>query len=416
MNTSNPSAKVILSPAAVARCGLLSILLSAAVPGEAADWPFFRGPDFTGASAETKWNPKFDDPRIAWKANVGIGAASFAVKGNRVITSGNIDDKDVIWCFDLESGEVLWKDEYDCEFEKRMFEGGTASTPTIDGELVYNLSYDGQLRCLKLQDGSLQWKANLIDDFRGSLSRWKYAGSPLVAGDLLILDCGGKGNSTLALNKKTGKKVWGTGNQNAGYASPIPIKHKGKDAVLVFKGKSMVAYDVSNGKELWEEEWETSYDVNASSPVPLPKNKLLITSGYGGGRAALYDLSGSRPRQVWRNDDIKTKMSSAVVYGDAVFAVCGDNKGKLICVSLESGKTLWSEGGFGFGTLTLAGDKLIVLGEGGNLVIAEASAKGYEPLSEAVILRRKCWVNPVLAHGRILAKNNKGDTVCVDVR
>ena len=381
-----------------------------------ADWPSFRGPDYTGASQESNWNPKFNDPRIAWEANVGTGAASFTAVGNRVLTSGNKDDNDTIWCFDLDSGKVLWKDIFPCKFEKRMFEGGTASTPTIDGDHVYNLSYDGQLRCLKLADGSLVWKVNLIDDFAGKLSTWKYAGSPLIQGSLVIVDCGGDGNSTLALDKLTGKKVWGSGSQNAGYASPIPVKLKGEAAILVFKGKSMVAQLVADGKQLWEVEWKTSYDVNASSPVPLADEKILITSGYGDGRAALYDLSGSEPKELWRNDDIKTKMSSAVVYRDAVFAVCGDNKGKLVCVSLKTGKTLWTENGFGFGTLTLAGDKLVILGESGNLVIAEASAGGYSPISEAVILKRKCWVNPTLVGGRILAKNNKGDTVCVDVR
>ncbi|MGK0188159.1 MAG: outer membrane protein assembly factor BamB [Verrucomicrobiales bacterium] len=416
MKDFTPSSKIVRSSASLASYGALSIFLSTVAPGQAADWTFFRGPDFTGASKEAQWNSQFDDPEIAWKADVGTGAASFTVKGNHVLTSGNKDDKDIIWCFDLDSGKVLWKDEFPCKFEKRMFEGGTASTPTIDGDHVYNLSYDGQLRCLKLSDGSLVWKSHLVDDFGGKLSSWKYAGSPLVLGDLVILDCGGEGNSTLALNKETGKKIWGAGDENAGYASPIPIKHGGEDAVLVFKGKAMIACELASGKRLWEEEWETSYDVNASSPVPLPGNKLLITSGYGGGRAALYDLSGRKPKQLWRNDDIKTKMSSAVVYGNAVFAVSGDNKGKLVCVSLDSGKTLWTEGGFGYGTLTLAGDKLVILGESGNLVIAEASAKGYTPLSEAVILKRKCWVNPVLVNGRILAKNNKGDTVCVDVR
>ncbi|MDA0810972.1 MAG: PQQ-like beta-propeller repeat protein [Verrucomicrobia bacterium] len=384
--------------------------------GHCADWPSFRGPDYTGASKESNWNPKFNDPKIAWEAEVGTGAASFTAMGNRVLTSGNRDDKDTIWCFDLGSGKVLWKDTFPCKFEKRMFEGGTASTPTIDGDHVYNLSYDGQLRCLKLADGSLIWKVNLIDDFAGKLSTWKYAGSPLIQGNLVILDCGGEGNSTLALDKLTGKKVWGSGNQNAGYASPIPMQLKGEAAVLVFKGKSMVAKRVADGKQLWEVEWETSYDVNASSPVPLADGKLLITSGYGDGRAVLYDVAGSKPKELWRNDDIKTKMSSAVVYGDAVFAVCGDNKGKLVCVSLKTGKTLWTENGFGFGTLTLAGDKLVILGESGNLVIAEASASEYSPISEGVILKRKCWVNPTLVDGRILAKNNQGDTVCIDVR
>jgi outer membrane protein assembly factor BamB len=235
-------------------------------------------------------------------------------------------------------------------------------------------------------------------------------------GDLLIVDNGGNGNSTLALDKKTGKKVWGKGNEPAGYATPTPIIQGGKPAVVLFKGKSLVAYDVKKGKPLWDVDWETSYDVNASSPIPLPNNQLLVTSGYGGGRAVLFDISGSKPKQLWRNDDIKTKMSSAVVHDGHVFAVCGDNDGKLVCVSLSKGKTVWEEDKFGFGTLALAGDKLLVLSDKGTLVVTPASAKGYAPISEAQVLGKVCWVKPVLAYGLVYAKNNKGSLVCLDLR
>jgi outer membrane protein assembly factor BamB len=64
----------------------------------------------------------------------------------------------------------------------------------------------------------------------------------------------------------------------------------------------------------------------------------------------------------------------------------------------------------------LADGKLIVLGEAGKLVIADASPEGYKELASAEILRGKCWTVPVLANGRIYARNAAGDLVCVDVR
>jgi outer membrane protein assembly factor BamB len=58
---------------------------------------------------------------------------------------------------------------------------------------------------------------------------------------------------------------------------------------------------------------------------------------------------------------------------------------------------------------------LIVLGEKGKLVIAEATPDGYKELASAQILEGKCWTVPVLANGRIYARNAAGDLVCVNV-
>ena len=52
----------------------------------------------------------------------------------------------------------------------------------------------------------------------------------------------------------------------------------------------------------------------------------------------------------------------------------------------------------------------------GNLVVAKATSEGYQSISQAQILGNTCWVRPVLAHGYILSRNNKGNTVCLDVR
>jgi outer membrane protein assembly factor BamB len=311
----------------------------------------------------------------------------------------------------------LWRHDYPCKFDRRQFDGGTAATPTIGGSAVYNLAYDGQLQCLSMSDGKVLWKHHLVKDFGGKLARWKYAGSPLLVDNLLVIDNGGNGSSTLALDAKTGKKKWGSGSQGAGYASPVPFRSRGKAGVLVFKGKSLIALDLNGGRELWEFPWETSYDVNASSPTVLEGgSKALVSSGYGGGRAALLDISGSRPRQLWRNDSVKTKMSSCVVVNDHVYAVSGDNDGKLSCTKLSNGQTEWERKGYGAGTLMAAGEKLIVLSERGVLSVVQANPKEFQEISQAQVLGKRCWVMPVLANGRILCKNNEGDVVCLDVR
>src|SRR5690606_10232501 len=85
---------------------------------QADDWTFYRGPHLDGSSNETEWKHEWDgDPKVAWRAKVGPGAASFVVKGRQVITTGNVDDKDIVWCFDLDSGKEIWKAELNVKFE-----------------------------------------------------------------------------------------------------------------------------------------------------------------------------------------------------------------------------------------------------------------------------------------------------------
>jgi outer membrane protein assembly factor BamB len=378
------------------------------------DWPSFRGPRWNGISAETGWAPWRGEPKISWTKELGIGSSSFAVVGGHVLTSGNRNGQDVVYCLDPKTGKEIWTHSFTCKFEGRMFDGGTASTPTIYKDKVYNLSYDGQLQCLDLRTGNVVWEKHMLKDFKGSLSSWKYAGSPLVIGNQVVVDIGGSGNSTLALNAATGAKNWGIGNYKAGYASPVPFRQGKAPAILVFKGKQMVAVDFKTGKEYWEIPWRTSHDVNASSPVVIG-DTFFVSSGYSVGRGALFKITSGEPEKLWQNEDIKTKMSSCVAYQGHVYGI-SEKKGMLMCMDQKTGMTVWdSREGSQFGTLMIADGKLIVLTDSGTLKIVEASADGYNELASAKVLNQTCWVMPVLANGRIYAKNNKGKMVCIEL-
>ncbi|MFT5123578.1 MAG: outer membrane protein assembly factor BamB [Kiritimatiellia bacterium] len=396
---------------------LLTILiLLSSLSLQAEDWPFYRGPQNTGSSSESDWNPEWPEgqPPIAWKKELGIGASSFTIVGDQVFTMGNQKDHDVVWCLNAKDGSEIWAARYPVKFEKRMYEGGTSATPTIDGNHVYAFSYDGQLVCLNKADGKEIWRKHMLKDYGGKLSQWKYAGSPLVQGDRLFLDIGGKGNSTIALNKNTGEKIWGSGKESAGYSTIVPFKNAGQDTLLVFKGQSLNALNPVDGQERWSVKWKTSYDVNASSPIPLD-GQILVTSGYKGGRAVLFDVTGSKPKQHWRNDDIKTKMSSAVVADGCVYAVT-EAGAKLVCADMKTGKTLWTEKGTGqFGTLTHAGNTLIVLTESGELWTVKPDRERFSLISRGKVLEGRCWVTPAMANGRIYCRNNRGTAVCVAV-
>jgi outer membrane protein assembly factor BamB len=403
-----------------ARVGAALLILAG--PAAADDWRFFRGPNCNGISAETGWTSNWPqaEPKVSWRADVGIGASSVVVAGDRVLTMGSRkqQNEELVCCLDARTGATLWQHTYAAQFDARQFEGGPASTPTVDGRFVYALGYLGHVHCLNLEDGRVEWRKHLVDDFGGRYSSWKYAGSPLVIEELVIFDTGADGNSTVALDKTTGRKVWGAGNDLAGYSTPILFEHAGRPGVLIFKARAMVAHDLATGRELWRIDWRTNYDCNASTPTVLG-DKLFISTGYGGHRArgALFQLGEGEPHQIWLNQDLETRMNSAVVHDGHVYCVSERGSGQLMCFDLRDGAIAWSETRFAkYGTLMAADGKLIVLDEKGDLVIADAAPTGYHELVRAKVLDGRSWVMPVLANGRIYAKNNAGKIVCLDVR
>ncbi|MCX7827461.1 MAG: PQQ-like beta-propeller repeat protein, partial [Verrucomicrobiae bacterium] len=198
----------------------LSLALGASAVG-AGDWPRYRGAQNDGISTEKGWSVAWpaEGPKQLWTLAVGTGASSVSVSQGRLFTMGNKSDQDIVHCLDAATGRQLWQHTYPCPLDRRQFEGGPAATPTVDGNLVYTLSHQGHLFCLDAATGKVVWQKHLLKDLGGQRSRWGYACSPLVEGNMLIVDNGGRGASTLALNKLNGSVIWKSGDDYAGYAS-----------------------------------------------------------------------------------------------------------------------------------------------------------------------------------------------------
>jgi len=375
-----------------------------------ADWTFYRGPLQNGVSSEKLATPT-GDLRQLWKTNVGIGTASIVVSGERAITMGNVRNKDVVYCFDAATGREVWKHEYRLGSDPRQFEGGPASTPTLDGNRVYTVSHQGDLFCLDAATGRPVWYKHYQQDFRGKRPQWGYAGSPLVEGNLLILDVGARGASTVALDKTTGRIVWKSGDDDAGYASPIAADIAGKRAIVMFKASHLIGLDPANGRELWRADWKTSYDVNAATPIVIG-NRIFVSSGYGHG-CALFEI-GKTVIKRWENKNLRAHINTPVVWQGAIYGIDGDAspKSPLVCLDLETGKVKWEEK-VGGGALVIADGKIVLLSEFGELIIGEAAPSGFKPALRQQVLGKRCWVQPTVANGRIFCRNNNGDLVAL---
>ncbi len=383
-------------------------LLVAGTSAVAEDWPQWRGPDGTNVSNESLWSPEGRDEPV-WRANVGLGYSSFAIRDGRAITIGHADgeDRDTVYCFDAITGEEIWTHSYPCERHNLYHIGGAQSTPTIDGDHVYVLNREGDFKCLTFESGDVVWERDLKGDYGLEYPVWMFSASPLIRGDQVIVNVG----KVLCLDKMTGVEIWASRDTGHAYSTPVMMDAHGKSNMLVFNGDGLVVLDPANGEVRSVFPWVTDNDVNAATPVVLG-NRIFISSGYNHG-CAMVELTPDGLEKVWESKVMRTHMSGAVLFEGNLY---GFDDSTLKCIDPD-GNELWRKRGLGKGALMIADGKLIVLSSKGDLIIAEASPDGFEQLTKTRVLKGGVyWTSPVLANGLIYCRNSEGEIVCRDHR
>jgi outer membrane protein assembly factor BamB len=383
----------------------------------ATDWPNWRGPDYNGISKETGWDPSKlkEGVEPLWRASIGIGFSSVVISDGKAYAMGNsakskddAEQLDVVYCFDAVTGKELWTHTYDNQLDPKYYEGGTLASPTVSGGKVYTVSKDGKAFCLNVETGDVIWEKNVLGDFGIKRTTWGTSGSPLVIDDIVIYNVGSQG---LALNKNDGGLVWKSGTGPGGYATAVPFTSKGKKCIAMFGEKDIIGMVAATGEKIWQYKWETKYEVNAADPV-IEGDKIFITSGYNRG-CALLQVKGAEVTKLWENKNMRGQMNGPVLIDGFLY---GTDDDQLCCMDFATGDVKWTEKSVGKCNVSAADGKLLVVGDKGKLVIAEASSEGFNAISQAQILTGKCWTVPVLANGLIYTRNATGDMVCIDVR
>jgi len=283
----------------------------------------------------------------------------------------------------------------------------------VDGDRVYTLSNRGHLFCLGAADGKVRWAVDVPRQLGAKPPQWGFACSPLVLGDRLIIDVG----PLVALEKMTGRVVWKTGEDTAGYASPYAFEHGGKTLIASFNASGPIVVEAEGGALVARERWKTSYDVNAVTPI-VKDDTLFYSSGYNVG-AAVFKLADGALQQVWRNKNMRNHSNNCVLWNGYLYGFDGQvNEGPLTCIDYATGEKRWSEPTIRAGGLMLADGKLICMSADGACVLVEASPDACNILGRKELFQKKDtnWTHPILANGRIWCRSHKGDLVCLDVR
>ncbi len=415
------------------KLGWICILVLAVTPLLATtpfDWPCFRGPHGNGISLETDWNPKALEgrPKILWEANIGRGHSGTSIQDGRLYTMGerqmvagqDTAYEEIIYCFDANTGREIWRYGYPHETVQWP---GPAATPAVDQGRVYTIGRQGLILCFDAVTGRVIWRRDMIRDSLATYTGWGFCASPVIEGDLLLLNAGKSG---LALDKKTGKTIWSS-EKGAGWVStPLVYEDNGKREVAFNTDRNLEAVESKSGKLLWSHGWTSDAD-----PYQLA-GQLLLMGGHGRFGSALLNHKEGTPEVVWQNRNGLHSFQSPVIIGNHVYGFGYVRQIQpFLCMELESGEVKWTEvmsTSRQFGSVMAAGDKLIILTDDGNLVIAQASPDGLETISQAKLFQLQpfnsypdgdpnvCWTAPVLADGKIYARTTYGELVCVDVR
>ena len=181
--------------------------------------------------------------------------------------------------------------------------------------------------------------------------------------------------------------------------------------MLVFAAKHLVALEPQSGRELWRQFWETDWDTNNADPLVHGGRIFISSFSRGCGLLAMRD---GVPQVLYTNKVMHMHLSPGVVVGDYLYAFNGEAKRDtdLRCLHLPTGELKWARKDPAFGSLILAGDRLVVLSDKGELVVAEASPEGFKPLARAKVLSGLCWTPPALADRRLYVRNARGELRC----
>lgn len=439
--------------ASIGRRALLALSCLTAT-ASAADWPQWRGSQRDGVWRESGLRDAIPAAGLpdAWRVPVALGYAGPAVADGRVYlfeyerTDGEITDRpgdrdklsgsERVRCLDSATGDELWRHEYARDYYV-SYPSGPRCTPTVDGDRVYTLGAEGDLRCLRVADGSVVWSKFFPDDFDAPTPLWGHSAHPLVAGDTLYCLVGGEGSVVVAFDKLTGAEKWRALStpslkNEVGYCPPTMIEREGVPQLVVFHPEAACGLDPATGELLWSVPIQPSYGMSIAQPLPLG-NKLFVT-GYGG-VSAFFTLPerGAEPEVLWAGEP-KTSASSANASpiadatGGAIYAVEA-NGSSLVAIDPASGERLWEtqrptlgkEGrdrarhGTAFAVREGQSDRYWLASETGDLILARLTREAYEEVGRVRLLeptgnafgRPVLWSHPAFAERAVFARNDK---------
>jgi outer membrane protein assembly factor BamB len=380
---------------------IVVLLFASSSLAPAADWPMFRGPDRNGVSPEARaplnWSA---DKNVKWKAELPQpGNSSPIVASGKVFITCAEDhsgSQRSIYCFDRIDGKPLWKrtvtyQKKDPTHDQNPYCG---ASPATDGKIVVAWHGSAGLHAYDLE-GKPLWSRDL-----GVIRHiWGWAGSPVIHGDAIYLNCGpGERTFVAAIDKRTGEPLWQTdepggaedkspktGSWLGSWSTPVVAKVDGQEQLLVNFPGHVNAYDFKSGKILWT--CDGNGDLAYTDVMIDPAQQIAVAMGGFTGPAIGFKLTGGSGNitdaaRLWRTTEkIPQRIGSGVILDKHLYL---PNEPYLACYDVATGKELWRHSIPGqqfWGSIVSAGERLYVTSKAGVTVVFAADPKEFRLLA-----------------------------------
>ncbi len=283
------------------------------------------------------------------------------------------------------------------------------AVPVVANGVVYTFGAQGQLHAVDLETGERIWSEDTMRRFSVSKGFFGAAGSPLVEDGRVIANIGGQNAGIVAFDAKTGGVLWRATSHGASYSSPVGVTISGRRYAIFFTRNGLVGLDPEGGAVAFEQRWRSrsASSINAATPVVID-DRIFISAEYGPG-AGVLRWDGNRLTELWSSNDALSNHYATSVYRDGyLYGYHGRQEfgPSLRAVEFRTGKVAWSVDRFRAGSIVLAGDRLLLVREGGELILAEASPEAFTPIARAQILSATVRAYPALSDGFLYVRND----------
>jgi len=398
------------------------------------DWPDWRGRNRDGKWEEDGIVNKFSSSEIPlkWSIPVGAGFSGPTVSAGKVYLTDRIEkpvQKERILCINADDGKIIWTYSYACMYVNVGYPDGPRASVVINDGKAYSLGTMGHLFCFDAQSGKVIWKHDLNDEYQIIMPIWGIAATPLIYENKIILQIGGaNGASVLALDKNSGDEIWRSMDDNISYSAPILIRQAGKPVVVVWTADNLNGLDPETGKVYWKIPFSVKMGMGISTPV-LYKNYLFVSCFFSGSLLVKLDNETLTAQKIWlragvseqQTDALHCTINTPIIKDDFIYGV--DSYGELRCLKLETGDRIWenlsavTKNRWANIHFIQHGEQTWMFNEHGELLITELSPEGLKIISRAKLIEPTTgqlnrsgigvtWSHPAFANRCIFARND----------
>jgi len=386
---------------------------------EAMDWQSLGGQNrsFTVSDAGLLRPGQSYALKVVWKKPLGAGYSAISIRNRLAVTMFSDGTSDYVIGLDADGGSERWRHRIGPTYLGHYgSQNGPVSTPLLTGRKVIALSPQGSLFALDATSGRKLWAVDLVQDHHGIVPFWGFTTSPLMHGNLLIVQTGGsEENAISAFNPESGDLVWSACSDTVDYQSPC-VFTLGDRKHLVFHGnRYLFGLDPQTGDLLWAFAHGGQNNAVSTSghPVEVAEGRYFVKNrGNGGLLLSVSTANGAYAvEEVWRTRHIRGTYIYAVYHDGYLYGYSGRI---LTCVNAATGERAWRSREPGDGLPIVVDGHLVIITKDGRLAIAQVSGKGYSETARLKLFDDIVWSPVSFANGKLYARS-MSEIACVEI-